>query len=266
MHSTLKLVAVLALFFINTALSQNLNSKIVGCTSKCTVIDKTFPNIGLARIPITSQSPTGLSWTEGISINSANDKRTFEKTFYLGTPPKTSLTGTGACAVFFNQVSKKVTFGNSDVEDAQGTCQEALNAQCVGALVARAEKVDVAGLGSAEACMKLESAFKETVDFARVGFADGDRWTGVSVKPLTGSEAAIPITSSQNSTSSYWPIIPREYDSALVTSIQTALRLNSALQGDFSILTASENIFGIVPILTLFYPATAHSSPKPKRK
>lgn len=57
-----------------------------------------------------------------------------------------------------------------------------MNAQCVSALVARAEKVDVAGLGSVEACAKLESTFKETVDSACVGFADGNTWTGVSVK------------------------------------------------------------------------------------
>ncbi|KAH6720774.1 hypothetical protein BKA61DRAFT_652152 [Leptodontidium sp. MPI-SDFR-AT-0119] len=239
MHYTFNSVTVLALLLTSTVLSQPLNSNIIGCAaipcpedstdnSKCTVIDKTFPS------------------TEGVSINSANGKRTFEKTFYFGTPPKTNLTGTGACAVFFSQVSKNIAFPNSNIEEAQGTCQETMNAQCVSALVARAEKVDVAGLGSVEACAKLESTFKETVDSACVGFADGNTWTGVSVKPLTGSDAADPITASQNSTSNCWPIVPKEYDLALVTSLQTA--------GDFPIDTASANFFGIVPILTLFYP------------
>lgn len=68
------------------------------------------------------------------------------------------------------------------MEEAQGTCQDAMNAQCVSALVARAEKVDVTGLGSEEACAKLESAFKETVDDVCTVFADGNTWTGVSVK------------------------------------------------------------------------------------
>ena len=67
-------------------------------------------------------------------------------------------------------------------EDIQGTCQDAMSAQCVGALVARAEKVDVMGLGSVQACEKLGRAFGETVDSACTAFADGNSWSGLSVK------------------------------------------------------------------------------------
>ncbi|KAH7327217.1 hypothetical protein BKA65DRAFT_64303 [Rhexocercosporidium sp. MPI-PUGE-AT-0058] len=257
MHSVFNPTVALTLLFIGTSHGQNLNSNIVGCAvipcpddsagnAKCTVIDKTFPNVGLARIPVTSQVLTGLSWTEGVAVNETNGNRTFEKTFYFGTPPKANLTGTGACAIFFNQVSKKVSFASSNVEEAQGTCQDAMNAQCVTALVARAEKVDITGLGNVEACAKLENSFKETVDSACTVFADGDKWNAIIVKPLTGTGAAVPITSSQNSTSNCWPITPREYDLSLVTSVQAA--------GDFSVETASTNFYGITPILTLFYP------------
>jgi len=137
-----------------------------------------------SRISVTSQSLIGVSWTEGVSVIDSNDttNRTFEKAFYLGVPPNANLTGTGACAVFFNQVSKEVVFDNKNVEEAQGTCQEALNPQCVSALVDRAEKVDVVGLGSSDACAKLEASFKETVDSACTVFANGNVWNGLSVK------------------------------------------------------------------------------------
>ena len=195
MHSVLQIVAILASLHISRALSQTLPSNIIGCASipcpdneagdsECTVIDKTFSNVGLSRISVTSQSLTGLSWTEGVSVIDSNDttSRTFEKAFYFGVPPNANLTGTGACAVFFNQVSKEVVFDNRNVEEAQGTCQEALNPQCVDALIDRAEKVDVAGLGSADACAKLEASFKETVDSACTVFANGNVWSGLSVK------------------------------------------------------------------------------------
>ncbi|PVH88140.1 hypothetical protein DL98DRAFT_525403 [Cadophora sp. DSE1049] len=259
MHSILQIIAILTLLHICQTLGQTLPSNIIGCAalpcpddaagdSQCTVVDKTFSNVGLSRIPVTSQTLTGISWTEGVSVIDSNDttSRTFEKAFYLGVPPKTNLTGTGACAVFFNQVSKKVVFDNQDVEEAQGTCQEALNSQCVSALVDRAEKVDVVGLGSADACTKLDASFKETVDSACTVFANGNIWSGLSVKPLTGTQAATPITESQNGTSNCWPIVPREYDLSLVASTKSS--------GDFLIETESMNFFGITPILTLFYP------------
>lgn len=195
MHSVLQIVAILASLHISRALSQTLPSNIIGCASipcpdneagdsECTVIDKTFSNVGLSQISVTSQSLTGLSWTEGVSVIDSNDttSHTFEKAFYFGVPPNANLTGTGACAVFFNQVSKEVVFDNKNVEEAQGTCQEALNPQCVDALIDRAEKVDVAGLGSADACAKLETSFKETVDSACTVFANGNVWSGLSVK------------------------------------------------------------------------------------
>lgn len=172
---------------------QNLSSTIVGCIdvdcpirpnttdTQCTVIDQTFHAVGLARIPVTSKSLTGLSWTEGVAAVDAIGNRTYLTNFYLGTPPDTNLTGTGACAVFFGEVSKAASF-HSDVKEAQGTCQEAIGAECVNALVERATLVDVKGLGNVEACTKLETAFKENLDPACKYIATGSNWTGLSVK------------------------------------------------------------------------------------
>ncbi|RDL39947.1 uncharacterized protein BP5553_04287 [Venustampulla echinocandica] len=214
--------------------SQSLSSTIVGCidvdcptgpgsitTVQCTVVDKTFHTIRLAPIELLPRTTT------------------------LETPPDTNLTGTGACAVFFGKVSDRASFSGSSrvIEESEGTCQEAIGTDCVNALVKRATNVDVKGLGNVEACSKLETAFKENLDDACKSIATDSKWKGLSVK---GNGAAKPITTAQNSTSNCWPIVPKQYDLALVNSADTP--------GDFTSTSVYNNLFGITPILTLFYP------------
>jgi len=198
----LAVTAAAVLLNIYAVRGQSLSSTIVGCaavhcpgdasnttTAECTVIDKTFTTVGLSRIPVNSNALTGLSWTEGVAVSDSENQgtgsksqRTFDKNFYFGTPPDANLTGTGACAVFFGQVSDRVSFNDSSVQEAQGTCQDAMSTDCVSALIKRATLVDVQGLGSAEACSKLETTFQETLDPACETFATGRNWTGLSVK------------------------------------------------------------------------------------
>jgi hypothetical protein len=195
MHSII--VTIAAIIFLNTmaARGQDLSSTIIGCaalpcpndpayavTAQCTVVDKTFPSIGIARIPVTSDALKGLSWTEGVLFSDSNAQRTFDKSFYLGTPPNMNLTGTGACAVFFNKVSGGVMFDGAFAMEAEGDCQEALSGDCVSALVKRATDLDVSGLGSVDACSKLEDAFKNNLDSACRSFALGNSWGDISVK------------------------------------------------------------------------------------
>jgi hypothetical protein len=195
MHLIVTAVPAIAFMAIEPVCGQSLSSTIVGCAAvdcpedsanttdaKCTVVDKTFTTIGLARIPVSSNDLTGLSWTEGVAVTDSNGQRTFEKDFYLGTPPHTNLTGTGACAVFFSQVSSRVSFNGSSVQEAQGTCQDTMSSDCVKALITRAVAVDVSGLGSADACSKLQAAFNDNLDSTCASFATGSSWTGLSVK------------------------------------------------------------------------------------
>lgn len=187
--------AAVAFMAIEPVRGQSLSSTIVGCEAvdcpgdsanttdaNCTVVDKTFTTIGLARIPVSSKALTGLSWTEGVAVTDSNGQRTFEKDFYFGTPPHTNLTGTGACAVFFSQVSSRVSFNGSSVQEAQGTCQDAMSSDCVNALITRAVAVNVSGLGSADACSMLQATFNDHLDSACASFATGSSWTGLSLK------------------------------------------------------------------------------------
>ena len=158
-------------------------------TVSCTVVDKTFNGIGLALVGGSdSSSPLSqLSWVEGVAIiDNPGIGRAYDKSFYLATPRGASgaagLVGNGTvyCAIFFSRLRDGVRFGaNDDISTAQGTCQEALGADCVSALVARAKAVDVKGLSPDSACAKLQQEFIANLDTACSRFARGTRWDGV---------------------------------------------------------------------------------------
>lgn len=187
-------VAITAhLIILQGALAQDLNT-IVGCadvqcptksgstSAECKLVDKTFTAVGLANIPVSEDSLKGLSWVEGVAVtNSSDETRSFDKSFYLGTPPQLNLTGTGACALFFSQVSDRVYFGKEDEDQSttQGTCNQAMTEKCVSALIARAEALDLEGLSSKEACAKLETAFQDNIDSECASAAAGSKWAGL---------------------------------------------------------------------------------------
>jgi hypothetical protein len=187
--NSLSLLIVFLLLVNHVTHGQNLSSTIVGCvdvdcpvqdtTAECTVVDKTFGVVGLAQIPVTSSNLTGISWTEGVQIK-GSDSRTFEKSFYFGAPPKLNLSGTGACAVFFNHIPKQLAF-QGEVETAHGTCQDVMGSGCVNALIQRATSLDVIGLGISDACSKLQSSFQDNLDTACTNIA-GSKWTALTVK------------------------------------------------------------------------------------
>jgi hypothetical protein len=193
MHSPIVGIAIIALLNIEAVLAQET---IVGCatlpcptandnttSANCFVVDKTFTTIGIAQISVTSNALKGLSWTEGVAVIDSKRNRIFDTSFYLGVPPDTNLTGTGACALFLNKVSSRVIFEKADTEEqAQGTCQEAMSPDCVNALIKRATDLDVSGLGSADVCKKLQTAFDENLDSVCSSFADGSKWLGLGVR------------------------------------------------------------------------------------
>jgi hypothetical protein len=152
--------------------------------AQCRVVDKTFTAIGQARIPSDSSSSSSalarLSWVQGVTVNDRPGiDRTYDKSFYLGTPPDLNLGGLGACAIFFTRVSDSVSFGNEDVARAQGTCQQALSSECVATLIARAKIVNARGVSSENACAELQKEFQANLDPACAKFATGTRWDGI---------------------------------------------------------------------------------------
>lgn len=174
--------------------AQSLDETIVGCAevdcptasdstaAECQVADKDFAMIGLARVPTDTDALEGLSWVEGVALGDSDGNRTFDKTFFLGTPPDLDLNGTIACALFFTHVSDRVSFGDDgdDESISQGTCEEALSEKCVSALISRAEDLDFDGLKSAEVCKKLQEEFEDNLDSECDSFADGSKWVGLN--------------------------------------------------------------------------------------
>ena len=162
----------------------------VGCpitsgttAATCTVVDRTFNAVGVASINSTVDSIKGLSWVKGVGAHTVNStERAFDQSFYFGTPAGFDLDGTGACALFFTQVSNLVKFGHEDVRWTQGTCPDAMTDSCISALVERAKKLDFQGLSGTAACDKLQKDFSDNLDSACASFAVGSRWTGIQAK------------------------------------------------------------------------------------
>ena len=195
-------VTVPILLYIQSVKGQTLPSVIASCAdvdcpdsdngggSKCTIADKTFSAIGLSSIPTTSEQLSGLTWTQGVRTNDTwvkgtdgkdQGQRTFEKAFYLGTPPSKNLTDVSACAVFFNELKDDVDFPVSRNGISKGTCQEALTTECVDALTKRALGVDLSGLSNVDACKKLQTAFTDNMDAACTSKTQTGKWREVTV-------------------------------------------------------------------------------------
>lgn len=187
----------------SSVLAIDLGGPIVGCaavdcpstsnstSADCRVADRNSTVIGLANFQ-TSVVKDDLTWSQGVSTydnvdpNVDND-RIYEKNFYLGLPQGLDLTanatksGYGACALFFTQVTDRVKFGGDDLATSFGTCNDALTADCVNALLKQA--TDASGSfnssSTADACKSLQSAFTDKLASQCSRAATGDKWQGL---------------------------------------------------------------------------------------
>ncbi|KAF7563675.1 hypothetical protein G7046_g428 [Stylonectria norvegica] len=265
-------MAVKATYFVGLlgagAFAQSLPSTIVGCdavdcpisdgssSSNCTLVDRTFTAVGLARIPFDAKSPFfGLSWLEGVAVESDGSGRKFEKDFYLGASSDIDLSEVPACAIFFASTSDKVKFDGDNAEETEGICEDAMSKECVAALNKQAEGVNVKGLSVEESCSKVKDAILGSIDSACTSFASGSKWANVTARALSGSESPDAILSGDNSTSNCWPIIPKSDNLTLIESIE--------IKGDTKAETITKTFYGIVPILTVFFPGNSSIITKP---
>ncbi|ORY56998.1 uncharacterized protein BCR38DRAFT_478618 [Pseudomassariella vexata] len=238
--------------------AQDLSQTIVGCVDvgcpaatdnvndNCTIVSSSFSSVGLTRIPDTSDALQGVSWVKGFNITDADGARSFHESFYFGAPADLDLADTGACAVFFNGVAETLSFNSSNPnqETAQGTCQDAMGSSCVDALVRRATGLSgLDGFSSADACTALAEDLRDNMDSECEGLAVG--WTNLTAVALTGNGAPEPISGSQNSTSTCWPITPKSDSVTLVTEYTR--------DGDLQVSTATKAQWAITPVLTLFF-------------
>ncbi|KAI2472613.1 hypothetical protein F4781DRAFT_344999 [Annulohypoxylon bovei var. microspora] len=281
MRQTLATPALALAAAVAQVLAQDLNQTIVGCVElgcpassldsandNCTVADTgSFPYVGLTRVSAntsSSSSPSGLSWVKGVNVtdsssssSSSNSSRTFHSSFYLGAPAATPLNAsTGACAVFLRGAEAwNMSFGtsaNATGEAAQGTCASAMGASCVSALLARAQAQILSYYGGsgeapsvADACERLRQDLVNSTLDACVSVSKGS-WTNFTAVALTGDGAPEPISQQENSSSTCWPVTPKEDSLTLVTEFTTP--------GTDLVADAEESFWAITPILTVFYP------------
>ncbi|KAG7285973.1 hypothetical protein NEMBOFW57_008269 [Staphylotrichum longicolle] len=214
---------------------------------------RTFNAVGVANLESTIDNLKGLSWVKGVGAEDVNSKeRSFDQSFYLGTPDDFDFGSTGACALFFTQTSDRVKFGDGDPRNTEGTCKDAMTDSCISAMVDRAKKVDMQGLSGKAACEKLQKDFSDNLDSACTSFAQGSRWSGIKAQALSGDGSPDAISDQQNITSTCWPVLPKSDDLTFVESTNATGNLDAS--------TLIKNFFSITPILTVFFPGNGNSS------
>ncbi|RYP76958.1 hypothetical protein DL770_007132 [Monosporascus sp. CRB-9-2] len=251
-YSFLETVTLAALAGLSSA--QELSSTIVGCAdvhcpnpedstdNVCTLVDRTFGDIGLARVPTDIEE---LSWVRGNNITDDEGERIITSSFYLGTPFELDTGDTRACAAFFHQSTAR--FPGDHVDTAQGTCEQAgVDSVCIDALVARARALRIED--GEDACERLQEDFLDNLDRECRGVAGTDRWESVTVRPIFGPGAPDVILSSDNLTSNCWPIEPKQHDLAFIESHEVTTR-------NLTAANTNDLFYDVTPILTVFYGA-----------
>ena len=214
MHATpLRRAAPLAAAFIiigaaRIAQAQNFSTAIVGCdeigcgedeiggddttTTECKLIDETFNEIGLARIPLdddVEELPAGISWVQGNSVTDAGGsderyptERVLRRNWYFGTPAGFDLRSTThACAAFFHKSTAEFPGGNT--ETAAGTCEQAMGGgDCVDALMRRARSLRYEADEEEDICETLEKNLRDNFDQECREVAGSPYWRNVTVR------------------------------------------------------------------------------------
>lgn len=133
----------------------------------CTLVDESFYDIGLVRIPINGdheakEALSGLSWVQGNSIkdygyDNRPTERSLKKIYYLGTPYGLDLGDARACAAFFYEPPALLSWNNSDTDDL--TCDRPMHTDCVESLLERAQSLSVEE--DEDPCLKLEKEIQK---------------------------------------------------------------------------------------------------------
>ncbi|KAI0393823.1 hypothetical protein F5Y17DRAFT_430399 [Xylariaceae sp. FL0594] len=269
----------LLLASIANASSEALNSTIVGCVEvgcppsssvkaedNCTVTDNSYSYIGLTSLDTAHDNLKGLTWTKAVkAIDSGGKSITFKSSFLLGTPPNLDLSNTTACSLFFHGISPSLSFHNNtpDLELAQGTCSDALGADCAKSLLDQARGFLDRSRDNITSSEELCSALREnlTKNMTEACWPVSKfPWSDVDAIALTGGGSPKPIKSEENSTSTCWPVLPKQNELTHVSDYT----LPTSSQGT----EAGRGLFYITPILTLFHSkegltVTRWGSPRP---
>ncbi|KAL9637201.1 MAG: hypothetical protein Q9164_002345, partial [Protoblastenia rupestris] len=218
----------------------------------CVVGNTTASELGISSFT-SSLSPQPLTWT--IAVQSVGGPlNTFERNFFIGTPPSLNLTASGssqsqACALFFEGVAAYTEFPGTDPAYDQGTCDDALTQGCVNDIrtQAQTELVNIrSGSGENDSsspafvCGKLGETLRDKAPTTCTVASDG-RWGDILVRPLTGGAAASPIKQGE-----CHPTTGKDYNLTLAASNRVdAPSRNTTEVGAI--------LFGVTPIMTIVY-------------
>ncbi|KAE8381160.1 hypothetical protein BDV26DRAFT_301959 [Aspergillus bertholletiae] len=214
---------------------------------RCTVDDKTFLGIGLARIPNVPSALDGLSLIKGVNVSQRDrGARQFNSAYYLGTPPEIDVKDLSGCVVIFNDPPEKQFDGPvktgkdknvTDVQAARGTCPDVVEQKCIDTLTARARSL-INATSNGSVCAALERELKQNT-FEGCGDLGG-KGKGLGNFTVTSFGD---ISTVKNSTDC-WPIKPKSDDLALVTE-------NIAM-GNSTATSMYQEAWKITPVLTVF--------------
>ncbi|KAL2870154.1 uncharacterized protein BJX67DRAFT_346672 [Aspergillus lucknowensis] len=279
-HSKPTARILLSLALSLPTLADNTPPKIAGCTAldcpndgwdSCTVADETYVGVGVSRIADTPTALGDISLVKGVNISSspgdprngggdggsdhgADESRPYRSVYYLGTPENLDVSSLSGCAVVFNDPpteqfdTPKVNRSsvNTDIQASTGTCPDVIEQSCIDALTRQARGVDYQS-SSGNACSSLErdlrdNAPKECSDLTGAGDGLGN-FTVVSLGGLSA------ISSSQNSSSDCWPVLPKSDN--LVLFAEDTVMGNYTNEGNLA------EVYKITPILTVFTSANS---------
>ena len=144
----------LGLLSSSQAVAQLLSCSDVGCPpdsrlndAYCQVDDKTMSSIGVAAMD-TSLYTEPLAWTVAISRADAGpgDLTTYHKEFYVGQPSSLNLkeiATVSGCALIFTGATLQFApnLALSQLDDENGSCADALPAECVNDLLSEAQNL-----------------------------------------------------------------------------------------------------------------------------
>ncbi|KAL9101494.1 MAG: hypothetical protein Q9163_003242 [Psora crenata] len=206
--------------------------------TQCVLGNTTFREIGISSFN-SPLSPQPLTWT--VAVHAIKEQpNTFERDFFLGTPPSLNLSQSGssqsqACSLFFEGVAKTLKFPGPILK-----CANDLHLQAHDELSSILGARRGNGSTIASVCNILSNYLSGNAPTSCSVALDG-KWGDVLARPLTGLNATQPIRQGE-----CHPTTGQDYNLTLVA----ANRLNAT---PYKPRDTEDILFGITPIMTVVY-------------
>lgn len=151
-----------------------VNCPAEGADWDCPVGNVTYMALGIASFESDISPTKPLTWTLAHSEQpiAGSDQYLWTREYFLGTPASISLRNVSSysgCAVFFQGMTRKLQFNNTDPHFSEGTCSDVLTAECVSDLLSQAhdETISLSSTPTAfnetATCLRLQSVLQNGV-------------------------------------------------------------------------------------------------------